>query len=402
MLFQTLDDKKECVGIYTNNKFIYSEIPENISHTWSYSSFLKNLDIEYANLYVEGKTLEEICPLHLISEYNDSKNKLKAIINSFIEAKVSMKDNCFYELVPKNFLQNYCEIKNKICFYIFENYKKPAEYQFYLKFTEILDDIKNRNLNIDVESLKLKLADEKTSIFYKKILNSNTNINYNLFGSITGRLTTLKNSFPILTLPSQHRSILKPTNDWFVAFDMNAAELRTSLALLEKDLPDEDLYEVLKKEVYSDKLSRSLVKQTTTSWLYNSSNSNNIEYSDKLDNIFCKETLINSHWDGKYVYTPFNRKIESDKFHAIPYLNQSTFIDLFHRQAIKVNNFLLNKKSFICFFLHDELVIDVSDDEKENIIDIIKILENTEFGKYLVNVKVGKDYGNMKKLKLKV
>ena len=162
------------------------------------------------------------------------------------------------------------------------------------------------------------------------------------------------------------------------------------------------MYEVLKRNIFDDKTPRSTVKQITTSWLYNLNNSNNIEYSDKLDEVFCKETLINTYWDGKYVHTPYNRKIEADKFHVIPYLNQSTFIDLFHRQAIKVNNFLTNKKSFISFFLHDEFVIDMTDEEKQNIIDIIQILQNTEFGKYLVNVKVGRDYGNMKKLKLKV
>ena len=42
-----------------------------------------------------------------------------------------------------------------------------------------------------------------------------------MFGSITGRLTVHKNSFPILTFPKQYREILLPQNDWFVVFDMN-------------------------------------------------------------------------------------------------------------------------------------------------------------------------------------
>ncbi len=108
------------------------------------------------------------------------------------------------------------------------------------------------------------------------------------------------------------------------------------------------------------------------------------------------------YWIDGFVHTPFGRKIQSDEHHAIPYLNQSTFIDLFHRQAIKIDDYLDGNKSFIAFLLHDELVLDMSDDEKENILEIAKILQNTQFGKFLCNIKVGRDYGNMKKLNLKV
>ena len=82
-------------------------------------------------------------------------------------------------------------------------------------------------------------------------------------------------------------------------------------------------------------------------------------------------------------------------------LNQSTFIDLFHRQIIKVDDYLRNKKSFVSFMIHDEFVLDMSDDEKENITDIIEILQNTPYGKFTVNIKAGKNFGEMKKLNLK-
>ena len=65
MLFQALDDKKHCVGIYSDGGMIYDEIPVNLSKTWSYASFLKDLDIEYASLYVSGKQLGQVCPPEL-------------------------------------------------------------------------------------------------------------------------------------------------------------------------------------------------------------------------------------------------------------------------------------------------------------------------------------------------
>ena len=52
--------------------------------------------------------------------------------------------------------------------------------------------------------------------------------------------------------------------------------------------------------------------------------------------------------------------------------------------------------------VHDEFVLDVTEDEKNLIVDIIKLLQDTPYGKFPVNVKAGKNYGNMKKLNLKV
>lgn len=402
MLFQALDSKEECKGIYYNKTFNYNNIPSDLSSSWSYCSFLKGKQIEYAKLYCENKTLDEVCPEFLKKEFEEVSNKLKCFKKSFVTAKISLEENCFFNLVPKKFLADYCDIKNKITNHILSTYKRPEEYDFYRRFNEILVDIQNRDLNIDFKSMKSNISKNKDISHYRRLLSTNKNINYNLFGSITGRLSTNKSSFPILNFPKTLRDTIKPHNDWFVAFDMNAAELRTSLALIEKDQPEEDLYEMLLKNVFENKYNRTQVKESVTSWLYNSGNSIALQYEDKLDDLFCKETLLNTYWDGKYVHTPFYRKIQSDKFHAIPYLNQSTFIDLFHRQCIKVDDFLNNKKSFISFFLHDEFVIDMSDEEKENLIDIIKILENTPYGKFIVNVKVGKNYGNMKKIKLKV
>jgi hypothetical protein len=402
MLFQTLDDKKECVGIYHNKILDFHNIPEDLTQTWSYSPYLKDKNIEYAQLYVEGKTLEEVVPEHLKEKWTNINSKMKAFVASFLEAKVSLKENCFFDLVPKKFLIDYCEAKNDITKFVLENNKKPIEYDFFRRFNEILVDISFRELNIDLDCMKDDIGKDKDLNFYRKLVTYNKKISYNLFGAITGRISTNKNSFPIHNFPKTYRKVIKPHNDWFVAFDVNAAELRTALALLEKDQPKDDLYQEIADSIYEGKFTRTQVKEMTTAWLYNSSNQIAAEHLEKLDNLFEKQNLLYGHWDGKKIYTPFNREIESDEFHAISYLNQSTFIDLFHRQAIKVDDFLKGSKSFISFFLHDEFVIDMTDDEKQNILDIVRILQDTEFGKFLVNVKVGKDFGNMKKLKLKV
>lgn len=402
MLFQTLDDKKDCVAIFVNDSLNYDIDLKDLKKTWNYNTFLKGKNIDYAALYVEGKSLSEVCPEHLKDEWNIINNKLKAFLNSFLESKVSIKENCFFDLTPEKFLIQYCQIKNKICEYIFDNVQKPKEYDFYRRFTEVINDIKYRELNININDIQNKLYKENALAFYKKIANGNKNINYNLYGSITGRLTVKKDSFPILTFPKQYRSILKPVNDWFISFDMNAAELRTAIALMGKEQPSGDFHEWTVQNIYNNELNRAQAKETTTSWLYNSNSVLSQKYNSQLSNLFQKQDLKNKYWFNGFVHTPYNRTIESDEHHAISYLNQSTFIDLFHRQIIKVDDYLQNKNSFIAFMIHDEFVLDVKEEEKNMLIDIINILQNTSYGVFPVNIKAGKDFSNMKKLNLKV
>ena len=403
MIFQTLDDKSECVGYYYNNELVFKEeLPTDIKSTWSYSAFLKDKEIDYAQLYCNGKSIDEMCPEFLKEDWNKINKQLKSILASCIEAKVNLKQNCFYDLAPKRFLIEYCDLRNKITEHTLKNATKPKQYGFYKRFTELLTDIKHKELNINLNNIQNKLYKESAISFYKKIANGKTNINYNLFGSITGRLTVKKDSFPILTFPKQYRSILSPTNDWFVSFDMNAAELRTALALMGKEQPEGDLHQWSIASIYNNELTRAEAKETTTSWLYNSNSKLSQKFDKQLSHVYDKEGLKNKYWLNGFVNTPFHRKIESDEYHAISYLNQSTFIDLFHRQIIKIDDFLKNKKSFVSFLIHDEFVLDMSDDEKNEIVQIMKLLENTPYGKFPVSVKAGKNFGDMKKLNLKV
>ncbi len=403
MLFQTLDDKNECVGFYAEDKLQFNKpLPNNLSATWSYSGFLKGKNIDYAQLYCDGKNLDEVCPEYLKEDWTNINKRLKSIIASCIESKVSLRENCFFDLTPQRFLIEYCHLRNEITKHIFDTVPKPAEYAFYKRFNELLHDIKSRDLNIVLEGIKNKLAKENAMAFYKKIANGTNHISYDMFSSITGRLTVNKNSFPILTFPKQYRSILKPQNDWFIVFDMNAAELRTALALNGKVQPEGDLHGWSAENVFKGQLDRSKAKETATAWLYNSHSPLSIQYDKELSALYDKQALLNKYWIDGYVETPFNRKMQADEHHAISYLNQSTFIDMFHRQIIKVDDFLRNKKSFVSFLVHDEFVLDVTNDEKNDIVEIIKILQDTPYGKFPVNVKAGKNYGELKKLNLKV
>lgn len=394
MLFQTLDEKNECVAIFQDGDLIWKEIPDNLTKTWKYSAFLEDLDgVSYANLYLGGKTLSNVCPEELKEEWEKINSKLKAFYRSFVEGKINLSENCFFELVPHKFLLEYCDIKNKITEHVFDNYKKPENYDFLLNLIKLSTKIKYQKLNIDLSAIRAQLSQYKTRQFAKKIAKISPYIKYDIFGTKTGRLTTEKNSFPLLTMDKNYRSIIKPQNDWFVELDYNAAELRMLLSLSGKEQPREDIHDWNVENIYRGKLTREQAKKRIFSWLYNP-NSNDFLSSRAYD----RGSVKNRYWDGKCVNTAYNRHIESDEFHALNYIIQSTLSDMVLRQAIKLDELLKDKKTNIAFIVHDSVVLDMSSEDEHFINEIFWAFSNTDFGKFKTNVSAGKDFGDLKKL----
>jgi hypothetical protein len=402
MTFQALDIKGECVGFYKNGEVVYTEPTEGLDKTWNYTSILRGKDIQYAEIYAAGKSIDECCPDHIKHDWERVNKKLKAFFASFLEAKVSLKENCIFDLIPERYLKEYYDVKCTITDHVFETHEKPSEYEFFKRFNEFVSDISSRQLELDRSWLSEKLWDVQAKRLWDKIAKGQTSIEYNMFGSVTGRLTVSDSSFPILNLNKELRSVIKPTNDWFVEIDLNAAELRTALALLNKPQIEGDLHEWSANNIFKGELNRSEAKQTATSWLYNSQSKLAIKYDAELNAFYNKEALKAMYWVDGVVQTPFHRHIPADEHHAISYLNQSTLIDLLHRQIIKVDDFLKDKTSFIPFLIHDSFVLDLKHEEKKYLPDIIKLVSDTMWGNFPVNIKIGSDFGNMKKIKIKV
>ena len=395
MLFQTLDDKEQCIAVYTNGELQYGTIPENLTKTWGYASYLDDRDIQFANIYFGGNNPGPACPDCLKEQWEQISNKLEAFFRSFEEAKVDLNENCFFDLVPEKYLLKYCEIKNKITKHVLENHEKPKNYDFLTNLIKVVKKIQNQKLNIDTSVLNNRIFDFKTRQICKKIKNSEPYVKYDIFGTRTGRLTTIKNSFPILTLAKEYRKVISPYNDWFVELDFNAAELRTLLALSGKEQPKEDLHEWNLKNVYRNIGTREEAKQRIFAWLYNP------ESKDYLSNrAYERDKVLTKYWDGNCVKTCFHREIEADKHHALNYIIQSTTSDLFLDRVIEVFNFLKNRKSFISFCIHDSLVIDFSNEDKEILTDLKRLFSDTKLGIFRTNMSAGKNFGKMKKLEL--
>ena len=395
MYFQTLDDKGECVGVYKNGKLYFQDLPEGLKRTWKYAEYLQESNVEYASVWSGNRSLNDTCPNALVDDWVAVEDKLKAFYRSFVLAKVNMNENCFFDLVPEPFLMEYCEIRNKITQYVFENYEKPVNYDFLVDLTKVLARIRHQKLNIDVSSLTDKAHLPKFRQAAKKYAQIDPYCRYNINGTKTGRLTTQKNSFPIMTMDKDFRSIVKPTNDWFVELDFNAAELRTLMALGGSETPLEDIHGWNARNLFNAHTTREEAKQGFFSWLYDENKTN-----PKLSKYYDRDKVREMYWDGEVVKTMFGREIEADRKHALNYIIQSTTADLVLRQVIKIHDMLRDMKGFIAFTIHDNIVLDLPDEERYTIPMMIEEFSNTELGKFLVNVKAGKDFGNLKALNL--
>jgi DNA polymerase I-like protein with 3'-5' exonuclease and polymerase domains len=129
-------------------------------------------------------------------------------------------------------------------------------------------------------------------------------------------------------------------------------------------------------------------------WLYNY-DSNDDEFGR-----YHREQLLADWYDGAVVRTPFDRKIIVDKRKALNYLIQSTTSDIVLERAVAIDKFLENKKSFVAFVVHDEIVIDLEESEKEIVPEIKELFSKNKLGEYLVNLSCGKNYYELQGLNL--
>ena len=394
MIFQTLDDKQQCVGIYCDGSILYDSLPDELSGTWRYTQYLNNKNIEYANLYCAGKRPQDVCPDNIKEPFNKLTNKLKAYLRSFQLGKISLNDHCFYDLVPESFLLEYFELKNQITEHVLSTYEKPPNYDFLLDLTKVVTEINYRKLNIDLNSGSHTIISKKGKEAFSKYKKYQPYCKYDIFGTKTGRLTNTPGTFPILTMDKDFRKIVKPTNDWFVELDYNGAELRTFLALSDKKQPKGDIHAWNAKHIFNN-CSRDDAKSRIFAWLYNPQ-AHYLEAEKVYNRIMVKQR----YWDGEHVKTPYGRSIAATEHYALSYTIQSTLSDTVLRQMIKIHKMLENRKSHIAFCVHDSIVLDMTDDEKHLIPEIKEIFAANDLDTFEVSVKGGKNFGSLHKLRL--
>ncbi len=386
MYFQTLDDKTECVGVYKDGRLHFDDVPAGLERTWRPGGFVNDKDIEYAWLICGGQSLEETCPDDMIEEYRANIRKMNAFYKSFKIAKIDFNEHCIFDLMPHDSLVEFCEIKNKITQHVFENYEKPENYTFMVDVARLVYKIRYQNLNIDASDCKSLFVHTNNRIGMQKVLDLSQYIDYNIYGTVTGRLTTCRDSFPILTMKKDFRRILKPHNDWFVSLDYNGAEVRTLLSLTGEKQPESDIHDWNSFHLFEQEITREECKTRFFAWLYDPNS------TDIATGIYDKQSVLKDWYDGTTIKTPFGRAIEVDERRALNYLIQSTTSDIVLERAVEIDKFLEGKKSFISHIVHDELVLDVADEERHLLPEIKELFANNKLDKFMVNVMAGKNY----------
>lgn len=400
MYFQSLDDKTECVGVYCDGRLHFDSIPSGLTRTWRYTGSIRDENIEYAWLYNGGKNLLDSCPPEYEKELKSSMKKMEAFHKSFKIAKINMREHCIFDLIPEDSLVEFCDIKNKITEYIFATTDKPANYDFLNESYKLLHKIREQKLNIQTADCKSLFTSTNNRIGLQKILGGNKFIDYNLFGTVTGRLATYPASFPMLTMKKDFRRIVKPHNDWFLSLDYNGAEVRTVLSLLGHPQPDVDIHAWNIANVFNSidsdemELSRDDAKVMFFGWLYNP------ESEVIQSKIYDRNAIVDKFYTEGEVSTIFGRNISVDRRKALSYIVQSTTSDLVIDRAVEINKFLKDKKSFVSHIVHDEIAIDLSDEERDLVPEIKEMFSNNKLDKFMVNLSAGKNYHDLEELKI--
>ena len=393
MLFQTFDEKKDCFMVYKNLEF-HKNITPDCDKTWAYAPYLKDMNVDYANLFAFGKSLEEICPDIWQDDLKSIERRIKAVLKSSASVGMNLGDICLYDLIPEHMLKTWATVKNNICDHVFQTFSKPKNYDLLLKVEKMITEIKLQTLDIDPEEIIItNLQDRNT---YNTIETCDKAISYDQFKTKTGRLSTKKNSFPVMTLAKKYRNVLKPTNDWLFEIDFNACELRVALGLLGQEQPEGDLHDWNLKHVFLRSKDRENAKKRIFAWLYNPKSS-----EDRVGKIYDREKIKRLHFMDNKVTTIFGREIECDDHHAVSYIIQSTAADILFEQMYKVWELLEGRKSFIKFCNHDSIVVDFSEEDQLLLNDIKHIFYDTRMGKFKVNCSAGRNWLDMKELYIK-
>lgn len=373
---------------FYQDQFVQS-LPEGDKATW----FFDNMDT--GSFYVQSvvdQKVEDYLPYTELGEWSKVNNKIKSQKKALKTCKIKNED--MLALLPEPLIKKYYSFLNKATKAYVEKNEVNAFNMHVSRVASLIEKIKRQRVRVNFKNL-LQEEDKnpRNKRVLKKIKEGKRVIDYDVLGSRTGRLTNKSGSIPILTLKKELRSIIEPQNDLFAEFDYNAAEARVLLALCGVEQPQDDIHDWNIQNVFRGLGTREEAKVRLFSWLYNPNSDDHL-----LNRTYDRKKVLKKYYDGKAVKNIFGREIESDDFHALNYLIQSTCADLVLEQAVKLDNLLKNKKSKIAFIVHDSIVVDVTKEDFNMMTTMLNCFADTRLGKFKVNVSGGKTFGDMRKI----
>ena len=140
--------------------------------------------------------------------------------------------------------------------------------------------------------------------------------------------------------------------------------------------------------MFSEPIERDEAKTRFFAWLYDP------QSTDIETEHYDRKKILDKWYKEGYINTPYGRSIEVEPRKAFNYLIQSTTADRVLAKAVLIDRLLENKKSYISHIMHDEIVIDYSDEDREMIPEIKEIFEDS----YVASVYGGKTYFDLEEL----
>ena len=313
----------------------------------------------------------------------------------------------FKECLPNHALEewksNCIKLKEK-CSKLDNSYKYLEIFKSYDNLFSMLNRCKINTLAykafLEVESNETVRSILKT---FKPKSSYSNNITYNRVSNVSGRLVV--SSGPnILTLPKRCRSILESRfkSGSILSVDFNALEPRLCLKLNNKDT-NSDVYQLVNDMLEHD-IDRSVIKRAIISVLYGAHYTslknitpekakelfNCIKDLFGIDNILSiskniDDLGIRRNYFGRPIWN-----LEEEKEHIIinNYI-QSSAVDIALSYFTELVETVDIKLAVPLFILHDAIIFDVSNEYKDDFVNIIKKgYNNTKLGNFPLKTEI--------------
>ncbi len=350
--------------------------------------------------------LKQVCP-ELHEKYNTAYEKIKAHLRSFQVCKI--KNFNVKDAIPAKILSNFKAIKKECVFFLFEKIDNDELINFYINhFYDVVRTLQNISLQkVKINTQILNNFNNHYAFNVKQIVKDDfVDLKFNYVGAKNGRLTCKKNSLPIFTMPTNMREVVSVEDD-FELVQMDFKSFQPRIAIFSTD--DEILKDQFRKveDIYSVfDGNREENKLAFLTWMF-VENPSNLEFESKTFALLeLREKLHKQVLEKGYITNSFGRplffsKEEKDNkiFQNFIASNES---DAIFSIIVKLHKALENKKSKIAFPFHDAIFFKIHKSEKHFIKKIQEYLQNFYinkifYSKYPVEVKIGKNLGNLEK-----
>lgn len=278
----------------------------------------------------------------------------------------------------------------EVCEQNHANYNITNTNPFYNKAALVFNQLERAGIKVDQPKFEQYFDKKSNEFIYTQYnLNTLTTRPSNAFGGI---------NFSALDKNNGERECFIPRNNSFIEMDVNGMHPRIFAYILDYTFPDGDVYEFFSM-VY--KTDRQTSKEITFKQLYGGI------WKEYLDHEFFlkSQEYTDKEWNdfiyNGYIECPISKhkfvKSELEDMNPqklLNYILQSTETAINVIILYNILKRIKGYKSKIVLYVYDSILLDVTQDEADNIIQII----TQEYDKFNLplTIKIGENYNNLK------